>query len=284
MEDEGLGATHVSDSACPMNLDEAKKHDIDNPEGELVKEQDIVEKNNAIEMEKGNTEKLTFQQVVEGEPDKSVGGSLEEAVSLENSNISNSNIDNTLKSEMHGENKESMKIKDSLCKESGNKDKHLSKIDFSVFEEGLYRRYKSFFHDEQVNEIDLSQDKVTVSKKINEHFSGFEINPVDVIRTFLVLRKNSEHSHGHFVMSPAQSPEPNIHPSSEGNTRGRRCANKDIGSVGNDANNTEANASGTNSYKGEYKSENSSIADNHTEIGVSTRNSRKGRVSNRGRR
>ncbi|OII70858.1 uncharacterized protein cubi_01003 [Cryptosporidium ubiquitum] len=284
MEDEELGTTNTSNLTCPMNLEEVKKHDIDNPEKVLVKGQSVGEENTTITMEKDNAEKLKSQQAIGEEPNRDAGESPEEAVCLENSNISNSNIGSTLKSEKLGENKESTKMEDTPCSGSENKNKHLSKIDFSVFEEGLYRRYKSFFHDKQANEIDLSQDKITVSKKINEHFSGFEINPVDVIRTFLVLRKNSEHSHGHFVMSPAQSPEPNIHPSSEGNTRGRRCANKDIGSVGNDANNTEANANGANSYKGEYKSENSSIADNHAEIGVSTRNSRKGRVSNRGRR
>ncbi|KAH8585083.1 uncharacterized protein ELE39_001034 [Cryptosporidium sp. chipmunk genotype I] len=284
MEDEGIDTTNTSDLACPMNLEEVVKvYDIDNPEETIVKGQVIGEENVTLTKGTDYTEKLTSQYVVEEEPSKSVGGSLEEAGCTENSNISNSKIGSTLKGEKQDENKEGTEMEDVTCPENKGRSKHLSKIDFSVFEEGFYRRYKSFFHDKQADEIDLTQDKATISKKINEHFSNFEINPVDVIRTFLVLRKNSEHSHGHFVMSPAQSPEPNIHPSSEANTRGRRCANKDIGGVSNDVNSAEANANGVN-YKGEYKSENSSIVDSHTEIGVSTRNSRKGRVSNRGRR
>ncbi|TRY52356.1 Uncharacterized protein CTYZ_00002911 [Cryptosporidium tyzzeri] len=284
MEGEGLGMANTTDLSCPMNLEEeVKMHENSNQEEAMVKGQVVGKENGTITVETDLMEKLKSQHIVEEESNKSVRKTLEEAVCTENSNNSNSNVESTLKGEKQDENKESIEMKDITSPENKGKSKHLSKIDFSVFEEGFYRRYKSFFHDRQADEIDLTQDKATISKKINEHFSNFEINPVDVIRTFLVLRKNSEHSHGHFVMSPAQSPEPNIHPSSEGNTRGRRCANKDMGGVSNDTNNAETNANGVN-YKGEYKSENSSIVDNHTEIGVSTRNSRKGRVSNRGRR
>ncbi|KAK9173502.1 hypothetical protein CmeUKMEL1_12240 [Cryptosporidium meleagridis] len=282
MEGEGLGMANITDLACPMSLEkEVKMHEISNPEEAMVKGQVAGEENGTITMETDLIEKSTSRHIVEEESNKSVGKTLEEPGSTENSN--NSNIESTLKGEKQDENKENIEMEGTNCSESKGKSKRLSKIDFSVFEEGFYRRYKSFFHDKQADEIDLTQDRATISKKINEHFSNFEINPVDVIRTFLVLRKNSEHSHGHFVMSPAQSPEPNVYPSSEGNTRGRRCANKDMEGVSNDTNNAETNANGAN-YKGEYKLENSSTIDNHTEIGVSTRNSRKGRVSNRGRR
>ncbi|KAH7649785.1 hypothetical protein FG379_002499 [Cryptosporidium bovis] len=162
--------------------------------------------------------------------------------------------------------------------------KRFSKIDFTVFEESFYRRYKSFFsNDNEVSKIDLSQDKNTVSKMINEHFSNFEINPVDVIRTFLVLRKNSENSHGHFVMSPAQSPDPNLLPT-EGNGRSRRCANKDVNSGINDIDPSINDGNGIHSYKNDYKTENSATIESNSEIGVSTRNSRKGRIPGRGKK
>ncbi|KAK6589164.1 hypothetical protein RS030_223495 [Cryptosporidium xiaoi] len=162
--------------------------------------------------------------------------------------------------------------------------KRFSKIDFTVFEESFYRRYKSFFcNDNEVSKIDLSQDKNTVSKMINEHFSNFEINPVDVIRTFLVLRKNSENSHGHFVMSPAQSPDPNLLPT-EGNGRSRRCANKDVNSGINDIDPSINDGNGIHSYKNDYKTENSVTIESNSEIGVSTRNSRKGRIPGRGKK
>ncbi|KAH8741891.1 hypothetical protein FG386_003018 [Cryptosporidium ryanae] len=163
-------------------------------------------------------------------------------------------------------------------------DKRFSKIDFTVFEESFYRRYKSFFsNDSEVAEIDLSQDKSTVSKMINGHFSNFEINPVDVIRTFLVLRKNSENSHGHFIMSPAQSPEPNLLPA-EGNGRSKRCANKDINSGINDTDPSINETSGIDSFKNDYKTETSAAVENNSETGVSTRNSRKGRIPGRGKK
>ncbi|KAJ1609200.1 hypothetical protein OJ253_1634 [Cryptosporidium canis] len=284
MDDGEPSTTQQSGQTCPMNLEEVKVIDIDNPDEVLVKGQGIGNDNVAVTKETDISENPTVQNVTEESSKDNIGEHAKDNESTENSNDSNSISENAMKTVKSDEtvDEEGKKSENTAVSDANSKIKRLSKIDFSVFEDGFYRRYKSFFHDKLADEIDLSQDKAVVSQKINEHFSNFEINPVDVIRTFLVLRKNSEHSHGHFVMSPAQSPEPNINQSSEGNTRGRRCANKDI--VNNDANNSEANTNGVNSYKGEYKSENSSIVENHTEIGVSTRNSKKGRVSNRGRR
>lgn len=280
MEEDGLGTTYSSGVTFPMKPDdEVKVHDIDNPEEALAKGLGVGEESAAVTKEMDAAEKSTVQLGIDEGLNKSVSEYAGGAECTESSSVPASSTQVALKSEKLEENmdeKEGTKTETTSFSETKGKSRRLSNIDFSVFEDGFYRRYKSFFHDKLAGEIDLSQDKITVSKQINEHFSNFEINPVDVIRTFLVLRKNSEHSHGHFIMSPAQSPEPNINPS-EGNTRGRRCANKDI--ANNDANGTEAN-----SYKGEYKPENSAIVENHAEIGVSTRNSKKGRVSSRGRR
>ncbi|KAF7459212.1 hypothetical protein HWI79_331 [Cryptosporidium felis] len=279
MEEEGHEVFNRAELECPMNLEDGVNGGQSEEQEILVKGQNVEQGEASIMKEEDKVEK----------PQTRVDS--HEGVVVD--------ISGTVGRELV-ENKEEVQMKDEetvdkendggLDRTGGNnnqnaKQKHLSKIDFSVFEYSFFRRYKSFFRDKLTEKIDLSQDKISISKKINEHFSSFEINPVDVIRTFLVLRKNSEHSHGHFVMSPAQSPEPNIHSTSETNTRGRRCTTKDM--VNAETNNADSNmgsGNGANSFKGEYKSENSSMVENNTEIGVSTRNSRKGRVSSRGRR
>ncbi|KAL7067060.1 hypothetical protein ACR3K2_24790 [Cryptosporidium serpentis] len=92
-----------------------------------------------------------------------------------------------------------------------NNEIYKSPVDFTKFESSFFRRYVAFFNeDEKIRNLDILKDKEYYCKKINEHFSNLEINPVEVIRTFLVLKKISEYSNHYTGVSPAPSPEPGI--------------------------------------------------------------------------
>ncbi|OII76466.1 hypothetical protein cand_001570 [Cryptosporidium andersoni] len=164
-----------------------------------------------------------------------------------------------------------------------NNEIYKSPVDFTKFEPSFFRRYVAFFsEDEKIRNLDILKDKEYYCKKINEHFSNLEINPVEVIRTFLVLKKISEYSNHYTGVSPAPSPEPGVLISENGkNSKDTSCKESItdpsiIDSNTNTISNSHYNEETYNSVINSLDYDN----DNNT----STRVSRKSKAGGRGRR